>query len=304
MKSAIITFGVGYQFKDIKLFLISCKRFAPDTHIYMYVGKNIETLKIECKDFENLRLIEYQENIIAKLIGKIISLSKPIEKCYANGLKYLYFRRLVNKKILYRAAIPLLQFMVKRFFIIEELIIGLQYDFFMLTDLRDVLLQANPFEGLTKKQLVTGIEPLKNKDSEMNSNWIKTTFSTDLFTDLAEKQIVCAGVTIGSKEAIHQYVREMNTEVFNNLPKIIHKLGPDQAIHIFLFYNKLNGLMKCLEPNGTGKIATLHYSNLNEFIIQNGQLKNKNDNKLSVVHQYDRHPKLAIEMGNALLKNT
>jgi hypothetical protein len=301
MKKAIITFGVGYQFEDIRYFLESCKKYCPNAEIYMYVGKNYKQLKKECIKFENLHLIQYKESLVPKLIAKAFSFMPSMQRNYATILQKLYVNSTLPKHHLQLVATPLLQFMVKRFFVIENLMKQLPHDLFMLTDLRDVLLQSDPFIGINQNTIITGIEPIKIHESEMNARWIKNTFNENILNSLKNFQVACAGVTVGSRKAIAQYVKEMNDHVMKNLPKIIGMLGPDQGIHIFLFYKGLAGLDTHLQSNGTGSIATLHYSTLDEFESHAGLLNNKVQKKLAVIHQYDRHPSLAAELRTSLI---
>jgi hypothetical protein len=301
MKKAIITFGVGYTFENISCFLKSCQLYCPDADIYMYVGKNIELLKQDCRRYPNLHLIRYKESVLPKLVAKGLGWMPPIQKMYAASIRYFFLTKVLSKEQSEKIAIPLLQFMVKRFFLLEQLIQELPHEQFMITDLRDVLLQADPFNEIGEKTIITGVEPILNGESAINANWIRKTFDEKTLTDLTDLPVACAGVTIGSRKAIEQYVSEMNEEVLLNLPKIIGLLGPDQAIHIYLFYKRLKGLNSRTQQNGQGIIATLHYSKLNEFEMIDGQIKNKATATLAVVHQYDRHPSLAAYLQHNLV---
>ncbi|MBX7126339.1 MAG: hypothetical protein K1X47_11655, partial [Cyclobacteriaceae bacterium] len=296
MKKAIIAFGVGYRYEDIRYFIQSCNRYAPGADVIVYVGKNIAELKQQCAHFSHLTLIRYQEPLAPKLIAKVLTRIPVLARLYARAIRTLWQWHLMPDFMAYACAIPLLQFMVKRFFVIEQLMKSMDHQQFMLTDLRDVLLQDDPFNGISPTTIVTGIEPLSIEQSEMNASWVRRTLSASYLETISDKPIVCAGVTVGGRKAIEQYCREMNEEVLLNLPKLIHMLGPDQAIHIRLFYSRLKGMDKHFESNGSGSIATLHYSNLSEFFIDNGTIRNCAGKKLAVVHQYDRHPDLAAEL--------
>jgi hypothetical protein len=81
MRKAIITFGVGYQFEDIRYFLESCKKYCAEADIYMYVGKNYKQLKKDCLKFENLHLIQYEESVVPKVIAKVFSFVPGIQIC-------------------------------------------------------------------------------------------------------------------------------------------------------------------------------------------------------------------------------
>jgi hypothetical protein len=299
MKKAIITFGVGYDFDNIKYFIHSCRMNAPDAMVFIFVGANIDKLKNDCRDYSNVTFIRYRQNFFANVISKMMARVPAVAKMYARGLRAIH-RQNFARPLLSTLATPLVQFMVKRFFIIEAFIKTIPHEFIMLTDIRDVVIQDDPFRHVSENTIMTGIEPVSTGECSMNSKWIRQTYSDNSLGLLKNKQIACAGVTIGSRRAIQQYVHEMIEDVFNNLDKIIGMLGADQAIHIRLFYEQLEGLTKRFEANGKGSIATLHFSNLSEFRMADGKVNNLNDERLAVVHQYDRHTALSAYIKSTL----
>lgn len=293
MKRAIITFAVGYKFEDIRHFIQSCQIHTPGTDLYIYVGANVKELEEHCRNFNNIHLIRYQEPLLAKVISKSLLKVGGAARVFAQALRYAHVNQVLPSRVLDAFALPLVQFMVKRFFIIQQLLRGLPHEQVMLTDIRDVLLVADPFQNLQEDQIQSGEEPVAIGDSEMNARWLMKTYSKELFEQVKALPVICAGVTIGSRRAIDQYVQEMVDETYKQLPNIIEMLGGDQAIHMKLFYLGLKGLQKNFEANGTGTIATLHYSTLTEFAFENGTMKNRVGKPLAVVHQYDRHAPLA-----------
>ncbi len=299
-RKAIITFAVGYQFEHIQHFILSCQAFSPEADLFIYVGSNLRDIQEQCKSFSNVKLIRYQESLLPKMLSKLAMQSAWGGKKLAQLIQHLY--HWLNKSNgLEMWATPLVQFMVKRFFLIQKLMVSLPHEQIMLTDIRDVLIVSDPFEQLGSSMIVTGEEPVAIKDSDFNRRWYEATYSKEQLTKIENLPVLCAGVTIGSRHAIEQYVREMIEETFNNLPKIVGLLGADQAIHMHLMYKRLQGIQKRVEKNGSGAIATLHYSSLNEFRFANGTITNKKGTCLKVVHQYDRHEHLVTYLKNYIL---
>jgi hypothetical protein len=251
-----------------------------------------------------VKFIPYHENMVAKVIGKVSMKLPLIARVYATVITGLYTIRVISKTTARQLAAPLVQFMVKRFFALQQLVEEQPHEQWMFTDLRDVLLQANPFIYVKENNLVTGIEPKRIRDCAMNSSWLLKTYNRKMYETIRNQSIACAGVMLGSHEVMQHYLRAITDDSIYNLPKIIGMLGADQAIHNKLVYAGLTGVEKQVEKNGEGCIATLHYSTLNEFDLQDGVLKNKYGKELAVVHQYDRHPALAKEMLSALETKT
>ncbi len=299
-RKAIITFAVGYHFEHIQHFILSCKTFSPEADLFIYVGDNLSILQEQCRPFQRVHLIRYREAFIPKVLSKVAMKSNWGGKRLAELIRHLY-QWTGKSQGLEMWATPLLQFMVKRFFLIRKLMTTLPHDQFMLTDIRDVLLVADPFENLGQQMIVTGEEPVTIRESEFNRRWYQATYSSNELEQIQHRQVLCAGVTIGSRDAIERYVNEMIEETFQNLPKIVGLLGADQAIHIHLIYKRLHGIRKRIESNGSGAIATLHYSSLKEFHFSNGAIANKKGSSLKVVHQYDRHLELVNYLKDYIL---
>ena len=293
MKKAIITFGVGYSFEDIRYFIHSCNMNTPDSDVYIFVGANIEELKQQSVMFPRIHFIKYHEPLLSKIITKALVRSRVSAKLFAKFLSSAENHRWINASITDPLVLPMVQFMVKRFFLIKQLLTKLPHQQIMLTDIRDVLVLADPFKNLEENSILSGEEPVSIEESEMNSRWLIKTYSKELYEKVKKLPVICAGVTIGSRKAIDQYIAEMIHETYRQLPHIINMLGADQAIHMKLFYFGLKGLKGSCESNGSGAIATLHFSTLNEFRFDYGAMENIRGKKLTVVHQYDRHDRLA-----------
>ena len=299
--NAIIGFGVGYKFEQLQYFIRSCHQNLEDTDVFLFVGNNIDQLRQDCAGYPSIHLVRYQENIAAKVVTKLMKMIPGCAVVYARMLRSLSrvggFRSFADAMTL-----PLTQFMVKRFFIIHQFLKTIPHKRIMITDIRDVIVQDNPFKFVTENTIMTGIEPVTNGECNLNSKWIKNTFTQSEFEQLKDKLITCAGVTIGSRRAIEQYVNEMIDSIYANIEKIIGMLGADQAIHTKLFYEHLKGVNTRFEENGRGYIATLHFSKLDEFFLHEGRLFNSDSSQPAVVHQYDRHTDLARYLMDAIEK--
>lgn len=164
----------------------------------------------------------------------------------------------------------------------------------ILTDTRDVIFQKNPDHFFEKDGLYLGMEDTSNpigKDS-FHIKWITDVYGKAYLEEVAEKQISCAGVTMGDFQSIDAYLDTMVHE-FLDLPYyLMVKSNYDQGIHNKLLYSDaFNDTILCQPFDSCiSTIGTL----MKEEILLNtdGNILNKDGTIADIVHQYDRHPEL------------
>ena len=117
------------------------------------------------------------------------------------------------------------------------------YGRIMLTDLRDVYFQKNPFNELPshtemKNTLMVFEEyPTKIIDQRWNREWIRTARGRNALKEIGENNNVsCSGTTIGGYNAIVTYLIHM-IRSFDESPQCNHVTGCDQGHHNFLVYS-------------------------------------------------------------------
>lgn len=110
----------------------------------------------------------------------------------------------------------------------------------LLSDVRDVIVQSNPFT--VARERVPGKVVISLEDSRVtlgacpfNSQWILELYGEDVLEDMADRRISCSGVTLGPLAPMLRYVRTMRTLIGrivedNEGTKVIRK-GSDQGIH-------------------------------------------------------------------------
>lgn len=290
-QNAIVAFAVGYNPGDLDLFIQSIEDNIKGTDLILYVGKNAPKWRSTYQNDPWIKIRRFKENLAAKMISAVIKKDNWVLDLWTATLSWAH-EKYGRSKFSDHLIMPLLQFMCKRFIILEKELENTNYSNYMLTDARDVIFQSDPFQELQSNQIITGGEPKKIVDCEHNFKWISTTFADENYLDIIKNQILCAGVTLGSREVMLQYASEMIDIYFQKLGYIVDMLGPDQAVHNWLFYYGLEGVNKEIQNNGKGTIATLHYSDLSEFDITEGQVKNHNNVPLHILHQFDRKDEL------------
>lgn len=189
---------------------------------------------------------------------------------------------------------------------LQSLRYGLYYDFLqrltpdadtiLLSDLRDVIFQADPFSVP-----VAGLELyLEDRSSTLgtdafNSHWLRNLFGPDQLSLLAQKNTSCSGTTVGDRAAILDYLTRMSQAIlWRRRPLGSH----DQGVH--------NGLLRMgslpsarVVPNGHGRVLTMGLlPQVN--ISPEGVVLNDDGTVPAILHQYDRHTSLAPVLVNRL----
>jgi hypothetical protein len=155
----------------------------------------------------------------------------------------------------------------------------------MLSDVRDVVFQRNPFEFPLDGKLCIFLE-----DNSMTIGTCPHTgplvldrFGSDVFHQIESYPVACAGVTIGPTDAVLCYLRRMIDESTGLLD--YH----NQGIHNVLLYRGAFGSVHVYR-NEEGPVLTL--GQVPPFALQFddlGNLINADGRVANVLHQYDRH---------------
>jgi hypothetical protein len=164
-----------------------------------------------------------------------------------------------------------------------------KYQNVMLTDIRDVIFQKDPFDGLKDKVINVFLEdPIQTfRSSELNYQWSSAANNKEVTDDILDEVVSCAGVTIGETGMILEYLQYIKNklEFRDELPWAF-----DQGIH--------NGFVHHLKPagmrvfkNDDGFVATLGAYQPYE-VNSDGEVVNSKGKTYAVVHQYDRSGKL------------
>ena len=198
-----------------------------------------------------------------------------------------------------------LHFLIRRFFWARQALLDHSledYKDVMLCDSRDVLIQSDPFAGI-QGQLTSGEEANQVRECPINRGWIKKAYGRSILSQLENSKIICAGVTLGSKENILNYLNLFCEESISLIDMHSTSYLPnlDQAIHnkVLRLSTELNP--RLTEPNG--HIATVGCiqesdigfdTNTRQVMIQGS--------RPAIVHQYDRSPSLS-EFANTHYKH-
>jgi hypothetical protein len=191
---------------------------------------------------------------------------------------------------------------VQRYQYYRQLIID-QYpdvDAVLLSDVRDVVFQRNPFLEQLKYDLEFFAEPEIFKNCKHNAPWVAGLYGHERVNEIGSEFVICSGTTIGSRAGILQYLDTMITEITRLQSQgRTPQGGEDQPIHNHLVYNNCFTNYR-INHNGQGLVATMHHSKTLTFNRQ-GHLLDDNGLTVPIVHQYDRcGPMSLVFLKNAL----
>jgi hypothetical protein len=175
-----------------------------------------------------------------------------------------------------------------------------RYDQVMMSDVRDVVFQRNPFDGITSPKCHFYLESAVRTIGEdpTNSRWVHGCFSSAEAERLAACRISCSGITIGGTAAIMAYLERMAARIGAMPWRIYRRIGHgyDQAIHNYLVH--LDPAIDGIVVDNNRHIATMALEPRTFYRLDCESLIYGPDNHLfPICHQYDRFPDLlkAIE---------
>jgi len=163
----------------------------------------------------------------------------------------------------------------------------------LLTDVRDVVFQADPFA-----QAPEGLEffaecdaPLKSHD--FNMKYLRAIAGDHLADSVATEACICVGTVMGPRQALSRFCRLIL--MLGAIPRseIGGAFGADQAscnlaVHL--------GLLDGMVFGNHGRVATIGMVPVDAMSLDEGLILNPDGTASPVVHQYDRHPELMQAM--------
>jgi hypothetical protein len=153
----------------------------------------------------------------------------------------------------------------------------------MLTDVRDVVFQNDPFDFEIGDQVHGFLEDERYTlgSERHNRAWLTSAYGEDVANALADKPICCSGVTIGSRGAVVGYLEAIVKELLKLRTQVA---GIDQGVHNYVLHTGRVPRFTVVS-NWTGPVLTLALVPPEEVAsaARNGRLN------ANVLHQYNHH---------------
>ena len=179
-----------------------------------------------------------------------------------------------------------------------------EFDRVLMVDLRDVCFQRDPFEGVDPDLLRVHAEEgdITVRQSEWNTLAMRRAFGEAGAARWDNLRVSCSGVVAGGIEPVLTYL-----EAFARLlPECgMPDHGTDQALHTRLVHRDLSSLVR-LQGNREGDAVQL--AGVHDLVSvprdAAGRLLNDSGLPFAILHQFDRHPLLALRLAEDLQKQT
>lgn len=159
----------------------------------------------------------------------------------------------------------------------------------LLTDVRDVVFQGDPFalELGPLEVFCEGDFPLEAHD--FNMKYMRAIVGDDMAHSLGDQACICVGTIMGEREALIRFCRLIL--MLGAIPRseVGGAFGADQAtanlaVHLGLIH-------AAIEPN-FGRVATVGLTPRGGLGFEGGKIINPDGSLSPIVHQHDRHPEI------------
>lgn len=307
MKNLVMGLVKGYRYEQIRPFLASLRNTGYSDDICLFYS-DLDQQTLRSIRHYDVDLVPFTMGMVNLLIKRVYIFSL-LNKIYRSPLKYIYpmhklyyglvdrfsSRQNENEHLLKsQIASKTLNVYCVRYPLYYLYLASHRgrYAKVMLSDVRDVIFQRDPFDFDLEDGLCFFLEDDREvmKNCPYNSTWLKTGYGEKTFRELGDKVASCSGITIGSTAAVMNYLELMVDQM---LRLKFHPSGMDQGVHNYLLYKKKIDNVK-LFPNGLGPVFTMGKTvDLPTQFDAEGFVVNKNGSVAHVLHQYDRH----IEFG-------
>ncbi|RDI98987.1 hypothetical protein DVT68_10865 [Dyella solisilvae] len=167
------------------------------------------------------------------------------------------------------------------------------YTHVLLSDVRDVVFQDDPFRDLgTGLHVGMETDTLTIATEPFDRDWIMDAYGEAMLQRIGGCQISCSGVTLGDAASVKTYVAQILEEAMSFPFKKMKTRIYDQAFHNKLLHCSQLGPTRLCQPLQS-MIATVGCLTESQFSLSaDGRLLNEDGQAAPIVHQYDRHPLL------------
>lgn len=292
----------GYEAEALRPFLSSLRAAAPDAEVCLAASEITDRTRVELRA-QGCTLLPYRY-VRTKLFGRKIwpgnTRWRPLHVRYAGWIERLPLSAAARLRLRAQIVRHFLDPNTRRF---VEFFLAFgdtlrDYDQVLLSDLRDVVFQSDPFAQLEGYGIVYGLEdPAVTIGSHWaNSLWLARVAGEAARDVLAAERVSCVGVVLASGAVMADYLRLLVEALTRPGVDVANFHGADTGAHnLVVRRGHLPGVR--FADFATGGILNMHGLRA-EFIRWNrdGFLCDARGATIPIVHQYDRHPEVAAKL--------
>ncbi|MCX7376732.1 MAG: glycosyltransferase 61 family protein [Alphaproteobacteria bacterium] len=161
---------------------------------------------------------------------------------------------------------------------------GDRYSQVLLTDIRDVLFQTDPFATTRERPVYFAAEDIRLGTNDVNAMWVREVAGDAVVQAIADQPVSCAGTTIGTVVGIRAYLDEM-CRLFDVMT-FDKRRNYDQGVHNVLA-SKIRPEWGMLDAddrviNTVGCTSADRITIVDDTVLVDGRIP-------PVIHQWDRH---------------
>ena len=169
-----------------------------------------------------------------------------------------------------------------------------KYKMVLHADVRDTFFQNDLFQIYDNKNKFLGFSLEEGKLSEtLNADWIKNQYGDKIYEKIKNEKIICSGVIWGTVDKFYELVKNIWEQIELKSP-YNYSIHDQTATNYLIYYKKMfhDSIITSDIYNGT--VLTIGLARGMNFSFDSSEnLLNFNDKiKVSVIHQYDRIPKI------------
>lgn len=292
-KRFIIGAAIGFDAEALRVFLRSASQAVPDCDVLLISHTDSAELTAEMRRFHPrvrlIKSIDAEERLRRWRTPRRARKLRKIAGIRAQLLE-------LSLRTPWRAyGLATLHPTVARHPLIEEALErgeGRDAEAILLADTRDVYFQGDPFDFLPvdRHSLLMGAEGRMIRGNSHIVRFMNQRYAPSVAEKLKGKEVLCAGLVMGHREAIASYVRAMADEVRTQAASILGRFV-DQPLHNKVIYSDEAAPFK-VTREGDPWLANLLYHPPEPFLLDESGLKTREGDLVRIVHRYDRYEDL------------
>ena len=160
----------------------------------------------------------------------------------------------------------------------------------LLTDVRDVIFQAEPFGPPPRRlEVFVEFEGGVLGDHAFNMKHLSALVGDEMAATLADKPCICVGTVMGPRDEIARFCKTVLMLAAVPRSEVGGAFGADQAACNLAVHM---GLVKAEVKPNFGRVATLGMTPRDAITFRDGLVVNPDGSVSAIVHQHDRHPEI------------